>query len=79
MAVEGLGELVRLGGRGVDTALPVLGMVLRGMGMSEGIAPLLKGVDPSRARALREAAESVRQSRTPAPPTRPVPTSTPMP
>jgi hypothetical protein len=77
VAVEGLGELVRLGGRGVDTALPVLDMVLRGMGMSEGIAPLLKGVDPSRARALREAAESVRQSRTPAPPTRPVPTSTP--
>ena len=77
MSKEGLGELVRLGGRGVDTALPVLDMVLRGMGMSEGIAPLLKGVDPARAKALREAAESVRQSRTPAPPTRPVPTSTP--
>jgi hypothetical protein len=77
VSVEGLGELVRLGGRGADTALPVLDMVLRGMGMSEGIAPLLKGVDPARAKALREAAQSVRQSRTPAPPARPIPTSTP--
>lgn len=76
MSVEGLGELVRFGGRGVDTALPVLDMVLRGMGMSEGLAPLLKGIDPDRAKALREAAQSVRQSRTPAPPARPIPTST---
>lgn len=77
MSVDGLGELVRLGGRGADAALPVLDMVLRGMGMSEGIAPLLKGIDPARAKALREAAQSVRQSRTPAPPSRPIPTSIP--
>jgi len=74
---EGLGELVRLGGRGTDAALAVLDMAFRGMGMSEGIAPLLKGVDPARAKDLREAAQSVRQSRTPAPPARPIPTSTP--
>jgi len=75
VAVEGLGELIRLGSRGMDTALPVLDMALRGMGMSEGLAPLLKGIDPARAKALREAVQATRRS--PAPAARPIPTSTP--
>jgi hypothetical protein len=67
---RGTSQLARQG----DNLLPVLDMAVRGAGIEEGIAPLLKGLDPARAAALREAAEATRRT---TPPTRPIPTSTP--
>jgi len=47
------------GAGAIDDVLPVLDMVFRGIGFKEGIAPVVRGLDPSRAAGLEDAARGV--------------------